>query len=93
MGGSVARRMKWVREGSTNSRRRPALARMEEGAMKHKRAWVEESSSSSSSLESSDSNAPKELGWEKREVGVGGAIVGRSGNVVWGREKVALKVV
>ncbi len=56
-----------------------------EGVMEHKRAGVEESSSASSSSESSDSNASKGLGWKKREVGLGGAIVGRSGKVVWGR--------
>ncbi len=67
--------------------RRNESARMGEGVMEHKRAGVEESSSSSSSSESSDSNASKELGWEKREVGVGGTIVGNSENVVWGRGK------
>jgi hypothetical protein len=71
----------------------PESARMGEGVMEHKRAGMEESSSSSSSSESSDSNALKGLGWEKRDVGVGGIIVGRSGNVVWGRGEVALKVV
>jgi hypothetical protein len=66
MGGSVAGRMRWVREGSTDSRRRtcvaPESARVAEGVMEHKRAGVEESSSSSLSSKSSDSNASKGLG-------------------------------
>ncbi len=78
MGGSVAGRMRWVREGSTDSRRKTCVApestRMEEGVMEHKRAGVEESLSSSSSSELSNSNASKGLGWKKREVGVGGTI-------------------
>jgi hypothetical protein len=97
MGGSVAGRTRWEREESTDSRRRtcvaPELARMREGVMEHKSAGVEESSFDSSSSESSDSNASKGLGWEKREIGVGGTIVGRRGNVVWGSGEVALKVV
>ncbi len=97
MGGSVAGRMRWMREGITDSRRRtcvaPESARMGEVVMEHKRAGMEESSFSSSSSESSDSNASKGLGWKKREVGVGGTIVGMSGNVVLGRGEVALKVV
>ncbi len=71
----------------------PESARMGERVMEHKRAGVEESSSSSSSSELSYSNALKGSGWEKREVGVRGTIVGMSGNVVWRRGEVALKVV
>ncbi len=64
MGGSVAGRMRWEREGSTDSRRTcvaPKSARMGEGVMEHKRVGVEEASSASSSSELSDSNALKGL--------------------------------
>ncbi len=54
----------------------PESARMGEGVMEHRGAGVEGSSSASSSSKSSDSNASKGLGWKKREVGVGGTIVG-----------------
>ncbi len=65
-----------------------------EGVMEHKRAGVEESSSTSSSLQSSDSNASKGLGWKKREV-IGGRNYSRKErkSSIRGKGEVMLKVV
>ncbi len=69
MGGRVKGRMRWEREGRTESRRRtcvaPESARMGEGAIEHRRAGGVESSSDSSSSESSDSNVSNGFGWLK----------------------------
>jgi hypothetical protein len=86
MGGSVNGRMRWDREGRTDSRRRTCVvqesARMGEGVMEHTRAGEVKSSSDSSSLESSDSNASNGFGREKREIRVGRIKVWGRGNVV-----------
>jgi hypothetical protein len=78
-------RMRWEREGRTDSRRRtcvaPELARMGEGMIEHWRAGEVESSSNLSSPESSDSNASNGLGWNKRDGGLGGMTVWGRGNV------------
>ncbi len=66
MDGSVNGRMRWKREGRTDSRRRtcvaPESARMGEGAIEQKGAGEVESSSDSSSSESSDSNLSNGFG-------------------------------
>jgi hypothetical protein len=66
MGGSVNGRIRWEKEGRTDSRGRtcvaPESARMGDGVIEHRRAWGVESSSNSSSSESSDSNVADGLG-------------------------------
>ena len=66
MGGRVNGRMRWEREGRTDSRRRtcvaPESARMGDGVIEHRRAGGVEYSLNSSSSESSDSNVANGLG-------------------------------
>jgi hypothetical protein len=68
MGGSVKGRMRWEKEGRTDSKRRtcvaPESARMGEGAIDQQRVGGGESSSDLSSSESSDSNLSNGFGWK-----------------------------
>jgi hypothetical protein len=66
MGGRVNGRMRWEREGRTDSRRRtcvaPESARMGDGVIEHRRAGGVGYPLNSSSSESSDSNVANGLG-------------------------------
>ena len=66
MGGRANGRMRWEREGRTDSRRRtcvaPESARMGDGVIEHRRAGGVGYPLNSSSSESSDSNVANGLG-------------------------------